>query len=64
MKKKLSIWILLALIACVGCVSLGACGSKEKSPTPDSTSEGPTWEDENIVDQEHSGIELPEIERP
>ena len=65
MKKKLWIAIVSLLTVCMGCFAFAACGEEEETPDNSSSqSQGPTWEDEIIVDQEHGGIELPEVERP
>lgn len=65
MKKKLLIAVLSLLTVCMGCFAFAACGEEKETPTSTSPKpQGPTWEDETIVDQEHEGIELPEVERP
>ena len=64
MKKKLWIFFLTVLTVCT-CLAFGACGSDEE-PNVDSSKpqQSPNWEDETILDQDHDGIELPEVERP
>lgn len=62
MRKKLSILFLSVLAACL---VFGACGGGDNtSSSAPTSSQGPTWEDEVIEDQEYSEIELPEVERP
>ena len=61
MKKKLFILFLSALMACL---VFGGCGGEDNTSSKPASSQGPTWEDEVIEDQEHSEIELPEVERP
>lgn len=64
MKKKILIAVLSLLTVCMGCFAFAGCGEDETPTDSSSQSNGPTWEDEVIEDQEHGGIELPEVERP
>ncbi len=68
MKKRFLILIMSVLTACACLFSMSACGGS-KNEKEDETSGGgnseqtSTWEDEDITDEEHGEIELPEIER-
>ncbi len=63
MKKKLWVLIVSMLAACCLMGACGGGGESSSSSKPDSVP-GSAWEDESITDQEHSEIELPEVERP
>lgn len=66
MKKRFLILIMSVVTVCACLFSMSACGGSKKE---DETSDGgnseqtSTWEDEDINDEEHGDIELPEIER-
>ena len=65
MKKRVLTAILSVLTICVGGMIFGACGDKGQENTNSSISQqGSSWEQEEIADQEHGEIELPEVEIP
>lgn len=63
MKKRFLSFILSVFMLCGACFVFSACINKTSSEEPEQES-SESWINEEIEDQEHGEIELPEVERP